>query len=195
MRKLFLLTIFTTLTPVVFILNIVAVFYLSYLKEYQNPYQTNTYRQTVAYAALPSVQSITQEEIGQKDARIEMVRQFFAKYRSPLEPHAKDVVSHADAFGLDFRLIPAIAMQESNLCRKAPQGSNNCWGFGIYGGKVRHFVDYKEGIYEVTKTLATTYKKKGLVTPEEIMTRYTPGSNGSWARAWPMCAAGRWPSS
>lgn len=182
MQKIFLLTIFTTLTPVVFILNIIVISYLSYLKEYQNPYQTNTHRQTVAYAALPSVQSITQEEIVQQDARIELVRQFFEKYKSPLEPYAKDVVDYADAFGLDFRLTPAIAMQESNLCHKAPDESHNCWGFGIYGGNVRRFNDYKEGIYAVTKTLATTYKKNGLHTPEEIMTRYTPSSNGAWAR-------------
>ena len=72
-------------------------------------------------------------------------------------------------------------MQESNLCKKIPDGSHNCWGYGIYGGKVTMFQDYKEGIYTVTKGLATRYKPKGLVTPEQIMTMYTPSSNGSWA--------------
>ncbi len=183
MGKLLLLTIFAIITPVVFSLNIAAISYLSYLKDFHNPYEImGTRKQTVAYAALPPVQSIMQEEITQQDARVEIIRQFFERYKSPLEPYAKDVVTYADAYGLDFRLIPSIAMQESNLCLKVPEGSNNCWGFGIYGGNVRRFKDYKEGIYEVTKTLATTYKKKGLETPEEIMTRYTPGSNGSWAK-------------
>ena len=141
-------------------------------------YQT---KQAVVYAALPTIQNISEEQIIQADARIEMVRQFFAKYNSPLEPYAKDVVFYADMYGLDFRLIPAIAMQESNLCAKAPVDSFNCWGFGIYDKHVRRFNSYTEGINQVTKTLATVYKKNGLEKPEEIMTKYTPSSNGSWA--------------
>ncbi|MBI2430529.1 MAG: hypothetical protein HYV39_00755 [Candidatus Levybacteria bacterium] len=183
MRKAFLLTSFIVITPLVLILQIMAIAYLSYQKNYQHPYQTSKMQKPkVAYAALPPVQNLTKEEISEKDARVEIIRQFFAKYKSPLEPYAEDVVTHADAFGLDFRLIPSIAMQESNLCHKAPEESNNCWGFGIYGKNVKRFTDYPEGIYQVTKTLATTYKNKGLETPEQIMTRYTPSSNGSWAR-------------
>ncbi|QQG40645.1 MAG: hypothetical protein HYV37_03760 [Candidatus Levyibacteriota bacterium] len=183
MGKFFRLAIFLCLTPVVFLLLFVSISYLSYLKVFQDPYHVHlSQSQTVAYAALPSAQDIIEQEVIMQDARVEMIKQFFAKYKSPLEPYAKEVVNYADDFGLDFRLIPSIAMQESNLCLKAPVDSNNCWGFGIYGGKVRMFKDYKEGIYEVTKTLATNYKKNGLETPEQIMTRYTPGSNGSWAR-------------
>ncbi|HSW47712.1 MAG TPA: hypothetical protein VLG67_01405, partial [Candidatus Saccharimonadales bacterium] len=111
----------------------------------------------------------------------EKIRQFLAKYNSPLEPYAVDIVNAADEYGLDHRLIVAIAMQESGLCKTIPEGSNNCWGFGIYTGHVTRFADYKEGIYTVTKALATRYKNKGLVTPEQIMTMYTPNSNGSWA--------------
>ena len=115
------------------------------------------------------------------DARVEMVRQFFEKYKSPLEPFAQNVVDTADKYELDFRLIPAIAMQESNLCRKIIVDSYNCWGFGIYGKKVTRFTDYPEAIETVTKTLAKNYKQNGLETAEEIMTKYTPSSNGSWA--------------
>lgn len=135
----------------------------------------------VAYAALPIIRNFAHIDIQEKDARIEMVRQFFARYDSPLEPFAKDVVVTADKYGLDFRLIPAIAMQESTLCKKAPKDSYNCWGYGIYGKKVTRFKNYPEAINTVTKTLAVQYKKDGLHTPEEIMSRYTPSSNGSWA--------------
>ena len=139
--------------------------------------------QTVAYAALPSEQSLMSGTIIESQGtKAERVRQFLARYNSPLEPYAVDVVSAAEEYGLDYRLIPAIAMQESGLCKKIPVGSNNCWGFGIYGGKVTRFSDYKEGIYTVTKALATRYKGRGLITPEQIMTMYTPSSNGSWAR-------------
>lgn len=138
-------------------------------------------RQTVAYAALPDVQGTIQQEVVEKDARVEMVRQFFLQYGSPLEPFAQDVINSADTYNIDFRLIPAIAMQESNLCKKIIKDSYNCWGFGIYGKKVTRFKDYKEGIEAVTKTLAKNYKDKGLETPTEIMSKYTPGSSGGWA--------------
>ncbi len=141
----------------------------------------NLHTNTVAYAALPTSQNILAGDISQEDGRAEKIRLFLAKYNSPLEPHAADIVRAADEYGLDYRLIPAIAMQESTLCKKIPENSFNCWGFGIYGTTVTRFTDYKEGIYTVTKTLATKYKKKGLVTPQQIMTMYTPSSNGSWA--------------
>ena len=96
-------------------------------------------------------------------------------------PFATDVIESADKYGLDYRLIPSIAMQESNLCKKIIKDSYNCWGFGIYGKKVTKFDNYKTAIETVTKTLAKQYKANGLETPDEIMKRYTPSSNGSWA--------------
>jgi hypothetical protein len=136
---------------------------------------------TVAYAALPTSQNILSTDITQADGRKEKIRQFLAMHNSPLEPYAGDIVEVADEFGLDYRLVPSIAMQESGLCKTIPYNSYNCWGFGVYGKQVKHFNDYKDGIYTVTKTLATKYKDRGLITPEQIMTMYTPSSNGSWA--------------
>jgi hypothetical protein len=137
---------------------------------------------SLMYAAVPPEQELFAQQVQAGDARIEIVRQFFDKYNSPLEPYAKEVVLAADRYHLDYRLIPAIAMQESTLCKKAPKNSFNCWGFGIYGGRIHMFSDYSEAIDTVTLTLARDYKKQGLGTPEEIMKRYTPSSNGSWAR-------------
>ena len=136
---------------------------------------------TVAYAALPTSQNILSGSISEQDGRTERIKQFLQRYNSPLEPYAQDIVDAADMYRLDYRLIPAIAMQESNLCLKIPMDSYNCWGYGIYGGKVHKFNDYKDGIYTVTETLATKYKTNGLVTPEQIMTMWTPSSSGSWA--------------
>ncbi len=148
---------------------------------YPRHYSNNSSNKTVVYAALPATQNILTGDVTESDGRVEKIRQFFAKYNSPLEPYAQDVLDAAEQYGLDYRLIPAIAMQESGLCKVTPIDSYNCWGFGIYGKTVTRFSDYKEGIYTVTKALATRYKGKGLVTPEEIMTMYTPSSNGSWA--------------
>ena len=137
---------------------------------------------TVAYAALPTQDDAFTAEIVPEDSRVEMVRQFLAAYDSPLEPHAAFIVITAEKYNLDYRLIPSIAMQESNLCKKNRPESYNCWGFGIYGDKYLHFDSYEHGIETVTRTLSEKYKDKhGLVTPQEIMSMYTPSSNGSWA--------------
>lgn len=177
MRKFFLIITLVIFTPFSFLLGLVLL-----LNFYNQGSSTTSYFQTVTYAALPSSQNIISASITESNgAKAEKIRQYLSRYGSPLEPYAVDIINAAEEYGLDHRLIPAIAMKESTLCKKIPVNSYNCWGFGIYGNKVTRFADYKEGIYTVTKALATRYKGRGLVTPEQIMTMYTPSSNGSWA--------------
>ena len=182
MRKIILLTSYFFVTPSLLLLSILFVSFLSFQNRNVGTYGFfSSNLNSVAYAALPTSDSLMEDRVTQKDARVEIVRQFFAKYNSPLELYASKVISAADEYNLDFRLIPAIAMQESNLCKRIPDDSYNCWGFGIYGKTITRFADYGEAIETVTKTLASKYKNNGLETPEEIMTMYTPSSNGSWA--------------
>jgi hypothetical protein len=181
-KKTVLSIIIAAFTPIAFVF--VLVFTLaSYHKNHAVNMVAFSHHNIIAYAALPTSQNTFAANISEQDGRVEKIRQFLHRYNSPLEPYAQDVVDAADEYGLDYRLIPAIAMQESNLCLKIPTDSYNCWGFGIYGSNVHRFSDYKEGIYTVTKTLANKYKTKGLVTPEQIMTMWTPSSNGSWAHS------------
>jgi hypothetical protein len=137
----------------------------------------------VAFAALPLASGTLKVNIVSADARLVAVKSFFKRYNSDLLPYAEEVITSADKYNLDFRLVPAIAMQESNLCKKAPKDSYNCWGFGIYAKKVTKFDNYYEAIDTVTKTLARQYKEKGLETPEQIMTKYTPSNDGAWANS------------
>jgi hypothetical protein len=46
---------------------------------------------------------------------------------------------------------------------------------------VTKFGSYPEAIETITRTLATNYIAGGLNTPDQIMKKYTPSSNGSWA--------------
>ena len=82
---------------------------------------------------------------------------------------------------MDYRLIPAISIQESNACERIPPGSFNCWGWGIYGGKITRFASYPEAIEAVSKGLKKGYVDQGLTTPDQIMAKYNPSSDGSWA--------------
>jgi hypothetical protein len=178
MRKILVSATVFSLTPIILIISII---FLSNLASgnFPIPFQKNN---QVAYAALPySNQAYFLTPDG-KDARVERIRDFFVKYDSELAHYADFVVEMADKYDLDYRLVPAIAMQESTLCKKAPKDSYNCWGFGVYGKKVTRFSDYKEAIETVTKGLSLNYKEAGLVEPHEIMTKYTPSNDGTWAK-------------
>lgn len=115
------------------------------------------------------------------DVRVANLKYFFRKYGSVLYDYADVFVTTADKYSLDYRLLPAIAMQESNLCKYIYEGSHNCWGWGIYGNKVTRFNSYPEAIETISKGLKLYYVDKGLTTPEAIMRKYTPPSDGSWA--------------
>ena len=97
------------------------------------------------------------------------------------EPFASEIVETSDRYGLDYRLTTAIAQQESNLCKKIPPESNNCWGWGIHSRGTLGFASFSEGIDEVSRGIRKKYLDKGFLSIEEIMGKYTPLSNGSWA--------------
>jgi hypothetical protein len=137
--------------------------------------------QGIAYAALPPTENIIKNTIEEEDSKTEIVRQFLARYKSPLEPYAPDIVVAAERYDMDYRLLPAISMQESGACKKIIPDSYNCWGWGIYGTKVTKFSNYPEAIETITKTLATKYRAQGLVTPFEIAKLYNPRNTNNWA--------------
>lgn len=120
------------------------------------------------------------------DARVDIVANFLTRYKSPLQPaetYARQLVAAADRYGLDYRLLPAIMMQESNLCKTSDPKLHNCLGFGIHKGGTLGFDSYEESFDRAARELKEKYIDIGLTTPEQIMTKYTPSSNGSWARS------------
>lgn len=133
------------------------------------------------YQALPEKTLEVKAETSVMDGRVTALERFFNEYDSPLEPYAQLIVEQADKYGMDYRLVPAIAMKESTLCHKIIKDTHNCWGYGIYGDKVTYFDNYEEGIKTVSKGLGERYVGIGLVDPYEIMTKYNPVSTGSWA--------------
>lgn len=120
------------------------------------------------------------------DARALLVTNFLSRYNSPLKPHdyyGAKLVEIADRYGIDFRLLPAIAMQESQLCKRIPVNSYNCLGFGVHSRGTLRFESYEAGFERAARELRANYIDEGLVTPEQIMRKYTPKSSGSWAAA------------
>lgn len=132
-------------------------------------------------SAAPLVLGEYTAEIKAGDGRVANLKSFFRKYNSPLYNYAELIVKMSDAYQFDYRLLPAIAMQESNLCKYVPDDSHNCWGWGIYGSTVTKFSSYDEAIETVARGIKKNYIDKGLITASMIMEKYTPSSNGSWA--------------
>lgn len=62
--------------------------------------------------------------------RVRKLEQTFAFYRSPLLPYAGYFVHVADRYGLDYRILPAIAFTESTLCKHYIARTRNCFGWG-----------------------------------------------------------------
>ncbi|HBQ51183.1 TPA: hypothetical protein DD690_04345 [Candidatus Daviesbacteria bacterium] len=137
------------------------------------------------YAALPTANNRLSQNINYLDARSLMIRNFFQGYNSPLSDLSDIFIEVADKYELDFRLLPAIAMQESLGGKKVIKDSYNPFGYGIYGNLVIKFASWEEAVEKVGKALKQDYLNQGLNTPDKIMAKYTPpslASGGTWAR-------------
>jgi hypothetical protein len=123
--------------------------------------------------------------IERNDGRSVIVDNFLSRHRSPMQGMGSTFVFVADKYGIDWKLLPAIAFQESNLGKKIPKNSYNAWGWAVYTGanSGAAFDSWESAIETVARGIKEKYITQGLTTPEAIMTKYTPSSDGSWAYA------------
>jgi len=177
-KKMALAFTFFFITPVTLGISLFSIVALHQTK----PPETGYLAGLRVYASLPASFPSVSETVVSADARPEIIRQYLAKYQSPLLPFADLIVAEADKYRIDFRLTTAIAQQESNLCKVIPPQSYNCWGWGIHSKGTLGFASFEEGIVTVTKGLFTDYLARGFDSVEKIMARYTPHSPGSWAK-------------
>lgn len=120
------------------------------------------------------------------DARTLLLESFLRQHGSPMTPYAETIVQKADQNGIDFRLVVAIAMCESNLGKRMPtRNSYNAWGVAVYTGKKEGatFQDWPHAIEWVSEYIKEKYYDKGIVDLKQIGAIYAPPSveNGySW---------------
>ena len=115
------------------------------------------------------------------DARPMLIKKYLERYNSPLVPYSDLIFQISEDYQFEYYWIVAIAQQESNLCKKIPENSYNCWGYGIHKKGTLRFDNYELAIKSYAEYLKREYFNKGLNTPELIMSKYCPSSNGSWA--------------
>jgi len=141
------------------------------------------------FAALPAFENNTKTSVKIADARAEIIRQYLKSYDSPLEPQAELIVELSDIYNFDYRWMVAIAQQESSLCKRIPENSFNCWGWGIYPEpsnpsvlKVTRFDSFEDALRRIAPQFTRIFLKGNHTKdPMEVMKTYTPPSTGSWA--------------
>ncbi|OGM81380.1 hypothetical protein A2434_01780 [Candidatus Woesebacteria bacterium RIFOXYC1_FULL_41_14] len=185
-KNLILVTVFFIITPVTIGVSLFSLFSLKKNDLVEKKFNTTNLiispkPGVSVYAALPGNVPTVSSTIEYADARPKIVEGYLIRYDSPLAPYSDLIVQTADKYHLDFRLITAIAQQESNLCKIIPPGSYNCWGWGITSVGTLGFDSFADGIETVSSGIRSNYLDKGYSTIEEIMSKYTPQSNGSWA--------------
>jgi hypothetical protein len=119
-----------------------------------------------AMAAPPELQPVEKAQIrSSEDPRVSSVRRFFQRTNSPAQ-HLSDVfIREADNNGLDWRLLPGLALVESG-------GGKHCQKFNLFGwmnGKAS-FESFTDGIRQVAWHLSNSryYRNKSL--PKMLLT-------------------------
>ena len=119
-----------------------------------------------------------------QDNRVLGLQEFLENYESPLSNYSHVLVREADNWGLNYTLIPAIAMQESGGCNKMPKNSYNCWGYATSTPDKRfRFSSYPEAIQKIAKTLKQSYINKGYNDLYSLEEKWTSFDNRNWSHA------------
>lgn len=183
-KRLAVMLLFFTITPVTLFASIMSLVSLSQKVDKIGIDTASSHIQNLrVYTAainsndFPSVMI----QVVPEDARATLIRNYLSSHDSPLTEHSDMIVEVSDKYGLDYRLLPAIAQKESGLCRVIPEGSHNCWGWGIHSKGTLMFDNYTEALETVAKGIRENYIDKGYVTPEQIMKKYAHPDSTTWA--------------
>ena len=139
------------------------------------------------YISLPQVLGAFTNTVESQDILPQTTKDYLKG--TPLEPYADYLITTCQKYDLPQSPYPltfwalAIATVESGVCRRIPPDSHNCWGWGIHSAGTLKFPDYPTAIETFCRDFSAAYLKKGLLTPEQVMSRYIPHSpNGAWAK-------------
>lgn len=101
------------------------------------------------------------------DARLPILKNFFAKYKSPLVANAREFLSVSDRFGLDWRLMPSLVIVESGGRNIR---NNNVFG---WGNGASRFSSVSDSIAIVADCLSNKLPYRGK-SFEDKMRAYNP---------------------
>ncbi len=125
------------------------------------------------------------------DARSLLLQAFLQEYGSPMAPYAPLIVQEADKNAIDFRLVVAIAMCESNLGKHMPStDSYNAWGIAVLTGQQTGatFNNWTHAIEWVSRYLRESYYNLGITDLRSIGAKWAPPSVET-GYSWTKCVS------
>lgn len=102
-----------------------------------------------------------------RDQRGVKLEGYLKKRGSPMAPHADLIISESDKYGVDYKLVVAIAYHESGLGRK-------CWApYNAWGWMTKdRWGSWEESIPKYIRGLYNGYYAKGANTIDAIAPKY-----------------------
>lgn len=148
---------------------------------------SNTAPDDSQVAAVSGTSEVLSANVIAADARSLLLQKFLTQNNSPMAPYADLIIRDADAYGFDFRLLPAIAMCESNLGKHVPlKAGFNPFGIAVYTGTQtgKNFDSWQSAIEWVSRYIHDRYYAQGMTDIHAIGAVWAPPSaqnGGSWA--------------
>jgi len=186
MRKLFLVGLWFPLTFVLLLINLTLLAATSRGDRPAVPLSAVSPGES-GFAAAGETSQVLSATVIAGDARALLLESFLRTHASPMTPYANFIVEEADKYHFDFRLLPAIAMCESNLGKRVPlKAGFNPFGIAVYTGQLngKNFDTWEHAIEWVSTYLSDKYYSQGITDLSEIGQIWAPPSveNGdSWA--------------
>jgi len=122
------------------------------------------------------------------DARAPLLSDFLASHQSPMAGYAEYIIDRADYYGIDFRLVPSIAMCESIGGKHIPsRDSYNAWGISVATGTTSgaKFPNWLYAIDWVSRYIKEKYYDRDIRELVDIGAIWAPPSvekGNSWAK-------------
>jgi hypothetical protein len=107
--------------------------------------------------------------------KVENIRKYLAGRNAPLADCAQEFVKAADHYGIDYRIVAAISVIESN------GGRHTFKAYNAWGWSKTSFENWTDGIWTVSAGISKYYSN-GLTRPELIAPYYCPPNAVKWAQ-------------
>lgn len=185
-RKLLLVLLWFPITLVLLVINLSMLTAMSHWDRPTLPLSAVAPSEST-YTASSGTPTVLSATVIAGDSRTLLLESFLKRNSSPMSDYANLIVQQADQYGFDFRLLPAIAMCESNLGKHVPlKAGFNPFGIAVYTGtlKGKNFDSWENAITWVSQYIYDTYYSKGITSLTDIEKQWAPPAvdNGnSWA--------------
>jgi hypothetical protein len=117
---------------------------------------------------------ISKEEI-EFNRKVSKIKKYLEGRGAPLAKYSEEFVKAADHYGIDYRIVAAISVIESN------GGRHTFKAYNAWGWSKTSFENWTDGIWTVSAGISKYYSN-GLTRPELIAPYYCPPNAVKWAQ-------------